>query len=141
MYTLSWNEFYLDLSYQYIYTVYCSGNAVFKNRNDGSVVEKCNAVFTGDSWHNWFIFVQLSSLALALYLCLLVPTIIYRTSSKLTVKESTENLGNGDSWVGICAKYRVLGSGTHLFVKVSRPGDSEGTFSVFESSCHLLLPV
>jgi len=28
---------------------------------------------------------------------------------------------------------------THLFVKVPRPGDSEGTFSVFESSCHLLL--
>jgi len=25
----------------------------------------------------------------------------------------------------------------HLFVKVPRPGDSEGTFSVFESSCHL----
>jgi len=31
--------------------------------------------------------------------------------------------------------------GTHLFVKVPRPGDSEGTFSVFESNCHLLLPV
>jgi len=30
---------------------------------------------------------------------------------------------------------------THLFVKVSRSGDSEITFSVFESSCHLLLPV
>jgi len=28
--------------------------------------------------------------------------------------------------------------GTHLFVKVPRPGDSEGTFLVvFESSCHL----
>jgi len=27
----------------------------------------------------------------------------------------------------------------HLFVKVPRPGDSEGTFSVFESSCQLLL--
>jgi len=24
---------------------------------------------------------------------------------------------------------------------IPRPGDSEGTFSVFESSCHLLLPV
>jgi len=33
------------------------------------------------------------------------------------------------------------GLGTHLFVKVPPPGDSEGTFSVFESSCHLLLPV
>jgi len=29
---------------------------------------------------------------------------------------------------------------THLFVKVPRPGDSEVTISVFESSCHLLLP-
>jgi len=30
--------------------------------------------------------------------------------------------------------------GTHLFVRVPRPGDSEVTFLVFESSCHLLLP-
>jgi len=29
----------------------------------------------------------------------------------------------------------------HLFVKVTRPGESEMTFTVFESSCHLLLPV
>jgi len=45
---------------------------------------------------------------------------------------------------------RNEGLGTHLFVKVPRPGDSEVTFSpgdsevtfsVFESSCHLLLPV
>jgi len=28
-----------------------------------------------------------------------------------------------------------------LFVKAPRPGDSEVTYSVFESSCHLLLPV
>jgi len=28
-----------------------------------------------------------------------------------------------------------------LFATVSRPGDSEVTFAVFESSCHLLLPV
>jgi len=34
-----------------------------------------------------------------------------------------------------------LGLGTPLFVKVPRPGDSEMTFSVFELSCHLLLPV
>jgi len=34
-----------------------------------------------------------------------------------------------------------ISSGTHLFINVPRPGDSEGTFSVFESSCHLLLPV
>jgi len=27
-----------------------------------------------------------------------------------------------------------LGLGAHLFVKVPRPGDSEGTFSVIESS-------
>jgi len=33
------------------------------------------------------------------------------------------------------------GLGTHLFVKAPRPGDSEVIFSVFESSCHLLLPV
>jgi len=31
--------------------------------------------------------------------------------------------------------------GTRLFVKVPREGDSEGTFSVFETSCHLSLPV
>jgi len=30
---------------------------------------------------------------------------------------------------------------THLFVKVPRPENSEVTFSVFESRCHLLLPV
>jgi len=29
----------------------------------------------------------------------------------------------------------------HLFVEVPRPGDSEVTFLVFDSSCHLLLPV
>jgi len=29
----------------------------------------------------------------------------------------------------------------HLFVKLSQPGDSEGTFSVFTSSCRLLLTV
>jgi len=34
-----------------------------------------------------------------------------------------------------------LGLGTHLFPKIPRPGDSEVTFAVFESSCHLLLPV
>jgi len=27
----------------------------------------------------------------------------------------------------------------HLFVKLPRPGESEETFSVLESSCHLLL--
>jgi len=34
-----------------------------------------------------------------------------------------------------------LGLGTHLFVKVPRQGDSEVTFSVVESSCHLLRPI
>jgi len=31
-------------------------------------------------------------------------------------------------------KLRFLGLGIHLFVKVPRPGDSEVTFLVFESS-------
>jgi len=31
--------------------------------------------------------------------------------------------------------------GTRLFVKLPRPGDSEGTFSIFQSSCHVLLSV
>jgi len=35
--------------------------------------------------------------------------------------------------------YTVIGLGSHLFVKVPRPGDSEVTFSVFESSCHLFV--
>jgi len=39
------------------------------------------------------------------------------------------------------ALHLVIGLGTRLFVKVPRTEDSEGTFSVFESSCHLLLPV
>jgi len=29
----------------------------------------------------------------------------------------------------------------YLFVKVPQPGDSEVNFSVFESSCRMLLPV
>jgi len=40
--------------------------------------------------------------------------------------------------------FYCLGLGTldtHLIVKVLRPGDSEVTFSIFDSSCHLLLPV
>jgi len=35
----------------------------------------------------------------------------------------------------------VLDLGPHLFVKVLRPEDSEVTFSIFESSCQLLLSV
>jgi len=34
--------------------------------------------------------------------------------------------------------YCCFGLDTHLFVKVPRPGGSEVTFSVFESSCHLI---
>jgi len=34
-----------------------------------------------------------------------------------------------------------VGINIHLFVKVLRPGDSERTFSVFESSYHLFLSV
>jgi len=34
-----------------------------------------------------------------------------------------------------------LGLGIRLFIIVPRPGDSEVTFAVFESSFHLLIPV
>jgi len=34
-----------------------------------------------------------------------------------------------------------IGLGTHLYVESPWPGDSKVTFSVFEKSCHLLLPV
>jgi len=37
--------------------------------------------------------------------------------------------------------FKTTGLGTHLFVKVPRPGDSEVIFSVLESSCHQLLPI
>jgi len=30
---------------------------------------------------------------------------------------------------------------THLFVKAPRPKGSDGTFTVFEWSCYILLPV
>jgi len=33
------------------------------------------------------------------------------------------------------------GLGTHLFVKVPWPGDSERTFAIIDLSCHLLLTV
>jgi len=45
------------------------------------------------------------------------------------------------SEVRVCKDVGCRGLGSHLFVKVPRPGDSEVTFVVFESSCHLLLPV
>jgi len=38
-------------------------------------------------------------------------------------------------------KTSALGLGTHLFLEVPRPGDSKGSFAVFESSFHLLLAV
>jgi len=38
-------------------------------------------------------------------------------------------------------KSKIVGLGTHLFVKIPRLGDSEVTLAVIESSCHLLLPV
>jgi len=44
-------------------------------------------------------------------------------------------------WLANIFRIAKLCLGTHLFAKVLRPGDSQGTFSVFESSCHMLLPV
>jgi len=46
-----------------------------------------------------------------------------------------------DFWRFTYAILLRLGLGTNLIIKVPRPGDSKGTFLVFESSCHLLLPV
>jgi len=44
--------------------------------------------------------------------------------------------------INVLRKYNPdLGLGTHLFVKAPKPGESEVTFSVFELSYHLLLPV
>jgi len=37
--------------------------------------------------------------------------------------------------------FKEIGLGVRLVVNVPRPGDSEGTFSVFESRYYLLLPV
>jgi len=54
---------------------------------------------------------------------------------------SIKSAGISSGKVTYLSSYDLVGLGTHLFVKVPRPGDSEGTFSVFESSCHLLLPV
>jgi len=45
------------------------------------------------------------------------------------------------SWTNLQILGQFVGLGIHLFVTVSGPGDNEGTFSVFESSCYLLLPV
>jgi len=56
---------------------------------------------------------------------------------------SANYINNAGSVVVQYKKLRVrgLGLGTHLFVKVPRPGESEVTFLVFELSCHLLLLV
>jgi len=46
--------------------------------------------------------------------------------------------------LSLCNGIRIFKIGlrySHLFVKVPRLGDSEVTLSVFELSCHLLLPV
>jgi len=43
--------------------------------------------------------------------------------------------------ISIVRRELILELVNNLFVKVLRPGDSEETFAVFESSCHLLLPV
>jgi len=40
-------------------------------------------------------------------------------------------------WTKFVISFAELGLGTHLFVKVPRPGDSEVTFSVFESNSTL----
>jgi len=40
-----------------------------------------------------------------------------------------------------CVFLDWVGLGTHFYVKVPGPEDSEVTFLVIESSCHLLLPV
>jgi len=50
------------------------------------------------------------------------------------------SLSKNFSFLHPVLKTLTEGLDTHLFVKVPRPGDSEGTFSVFESSCYLLLP-
>jgi len=59
-----------------------------------------------------------------------VRTLLYNGFRALAVHNGYEGLAND-----------MVSLGTHLFVKVSRPGDSELTFAVFESSCHLLLLV
>jgi len=61
------------------------------------------------------------------------------------VKHAIFTFGLIDQLVGLQSKGHLglgyLGLGTHLFVKVPRPEDNKVIFSVFESSCHLLLPV
>jgi len=51
------------------------------------------------------------------------------------------NIALGDNYLKKLSKHLAIMVLSHLFVKVSRPRDSEDTFSIFESSCHLLLPV
>jgi len=62
---------------------------------------------------------------------------------KITGMKFKLKLGNPFSQTSsfVPDRRKSLGLGTRSFVKVPRPGDSEVTFSVFKSSCHLLLPV
>jgi len=54
----------------------------------------------------------------------------------------TSNIANGfKKWYRSFSNTNQYEAGTYLFVKVPWPGDREGTFSVFESSYHLLLSV
>jgi len=66
-----------------------------------------------------------------------------RTSSNLIWNAAAKNIDCVSIWGKILDCY-YIGANlvlARLFVKVPRPGDSKTTFSVFESSCHLLLPV
>jgi len=49
----------------------------------------------------------------------------------VTMKAKVENFTE-DGWVAIFA---------YLFSKFPQPGDSKVAFAVFNSSCHLLLPI
>jgi len=60
------------------------------------------------------------------------------THSTLGAKLSSRNVVLLNLLVSMVLGHLIL---NRLFIKVPQPGDSEGTFSVFESSCHLLLPV
>jgi len=65
---------------------------------------------------------------------------IYMILKALLKFSTTKNLFKQDfNNLKVLNFFKILGLGTHLFVKVPRPEDSEGSFSVFESSCHLLL--
>jgi len=54
---------------------------------------------------------------------------------------TSELAGLSSLYPFIAERQADFGFGSNLFDKVPRPGDSEVTFAVFESSCYLLLPV